>query len=127
MERSIPTGVEEIVIGMAHRGRVNVLVNFMGKAEGQVFADFDGKVIDNSGYAGDVKYHMGYSTDKETSSGKCHISLAFNPSHLEFVNPVVVGLTRAKQRVRGDMAERKKVIPILVHGDSVPVVAVGTE
>lgn len=111
-------GVEELVIGMAHRGRVNVLANFMGKPVGNILADFEGKVVDKSGYQGDVKYHLGHSCDKETPNGSCHVSLAFNPSHLEFVNPVVTGIVRAKQRRRDDMAERKKVIPVLIHGDA---------
>lgn len=118
VSRGTPLGVEELVIGMAHRGRVNVLANFMGKALELVFADFDGKVIDNSGYMGDVKYHLGYSADKETPNGTCHVSLAFNPSHLEFVNPVASGLARAKQRRREDTKERKKVVPVLIHGDA---------
>ncbi len=116
--RGTALGLEEIVIGMAHRGRVNVLANFMGKALELIFADFDGKVIDNSGYMGDVKYHLGYSTDKETPNGNCHVSLAFNPSHLEFVNPVACGIARAKQRRRTDTVERKKVVPICIHGDA---------
>lgn len=111
-------GIEEITIGMAHRGRVNVLANFMGKAVELIFADFEGRVIDNSGYAGDVKYHLGYSCDKETLDGPCHVSLAFNPSHLEFVNPVATGIARAKQRRRHDTIKRKKVIPVLIHGDA---------
>jgi 2-oxoglutarate dehydrogenase E1 component len=116
--RSAKLGVEEITIGMAHRGRVNVLTNFMGKAIELVFADFEGKIIDNSGYAGDVKYHMGYSNDKVTPNGNVHVSLAFNPSHLEFVNPVASGIARAKQRYRKDTGPRKKVIPVLIHGDA---------
>jgi 2-oxoglutarate dehydrogenase E1 component len=111
-------GVKEVVIGMAHRGRVNVLANFMGKAVETIFADFEGRMIDNSGYAGDVKYHLGYSTDKETANGPCHVSLAFNPSHLEFVNPVATGIARAKQRRRNDMVKRETVIPLLIHGDA---------
>ena len=118
VSRGTALGVEEIVIGMAHRGRVNVLANFMGKALELIFADFDGKVIDNSGLMGDVKYHLGYSTDKETPNGPCHVSLAFNPSHLEFVNPVACGIARAKQRRRNDTGERKKVIPVCIHGDA---------
>ena len=82
------------------------------------YSPFDGKVIDNSGYMGDVKYHLGYSTDKETPNGTCHVSLAFNPSHLEFVNPVACGIARAKQRRRTDTVERKKVVPICIHGDA---------
>jgi 2-oxoglutarate dehydrogenase E1 component len=111
-------GVEELVLGMAHRGRVNVLVNFMGKALPGIFAEFEGiRDENNSFFDGDVKYHLGFSTDKKTPSGNCHISLAFNPSHLEAVNPVVLGMVRAKQRRRDDTASRKKVIPILIHGD----------
>jgi 2-oxoglutarate dehydrogenase E1 component len=116
--RGSALGIEEITIGMAHRGRVNVLANFMGKALELIFADFEGRVIDNSGYAGDVKYHMGYSCDKTTPHGTCHVSLAFNPSHLEFVNPVASGIARAKQRKRKDTVQRKKVIPVLIHGDA---------
>ena len=110
-------GIQDFVLGMAHRGRINVLANFMGKGLDMIFADFDGTVIDKTGYDGDVKYHMGYSVDKETSHGKCHISLAFNPSHLESVTPVVCGMVRAKQRVRKDMETRSRVLPILIHGD----------
>ncbi len=113
-----PLGCEELVLGMAHRGRVNVLVNFMGKAMPAVFAEFEGiRDENNSFFDGDVKYHLGFSADKKTANGNCHISLAFNPSHLEAVNPVVLGMVRAKQRRRKDTASRKKVIPILIHGD----------
>jgi 2-oxoglutarate dehydrogenase E1 component len=111
-------GLEEMTLGMAHRGRVNVLANFMGKALELIFADFEGRVIDNSGYMGDVKYHLGYSCDKKTPNGECHVSLAFNPSHLEFVNPVASGIARAKQRARKDTVQRKKVLPVLIHGDA---------
>ncbi len=119
--KSTSLGNEEIVIGMAHRGRINVLANFMEKGLNLILADFDG--ISNSkeeiaGYDGDVKYHLGYSTNKNTLNGPCHISLAFNPSHLECVNPVVCGMTRAKQRTRKDAQDRKKVIPLLIHGDA---------
>jgi 2-oxoglutarate dehydrogenase E1 component len=113
-----PLGVEEIVIGMAHRGRLNVLVNFMGKAADVIFAEFEGIRDDNNSFFdGDVKYHLGYSSDKQTANGPCHISLAYNPSHLEAVDPVVCGMVRAKQRRRSDTQERKKVIPVLLHGD----------
>jgi 2-oxoglutarate dehydrogenase E1 component len=111
-------GVEEIVIGMAHRGRINVLANFMEKALDVIFSEFDGTAFTKNDFDGDVKYHLGYSTDKSTVNGPCHISLAFNPSHLEVVNPVVIGMARAKQRKRQDMQYRKKVIPILIHGDA---------
>ncbi len=110
--------VEEIVVGMAHRGRVNVLANYMDKALAVILAQFEGITADMPDYDGDVKYHMGYSTDKKTPHGDCHVSLAFNPSHLEAVNPVVCGMTRAKQRHRNDTGERKKVVPVQIHGDA---------
>ncbi len=111
-------GVEEIVIGMAHRGRINVLANFMDKALEIIFSEFDGTAFEHFDYDGDVKYHLGYSVDKNTPNGPCHISLAFNPSHLEAVDPVVLGMARAKQRRRQDTKDRKKVVPILIHGDA---------
>lgn len=111
-------GVEEFVIGMAHRGRLNVLVNYMDKAIEAMFAQFEGRIEDAEDFAGDVKYHLGYSADKETPHGLCHVSLAFNPSHLEAVNPVVCGMVRAKQRKRFDTEKREKVVPILIHGDA---------
>lgn len=113
--------VEEVVLGMAHRGRINVLANYMGKNVGQMFADFNGPTeleTPLEDYDGDVKYHLGYSSDRQTVNGPCHISLAFNPSHLEIVDPVVMGMARAKQRRRLDTKERKKVLPILIHGDA---------
>ncbi|MCB9026477.1 MAG: 2-oxoglutarate dehydrogenase E1 component [Bdellovibrionaceae bacterium] len=122
LERAVlsgtPLGVKELVIGMAHRGRVNVLANFMDKAVEVIFSEFEGNTIDSTEYDGDVKYHMGYSSDKQTPHGPCHISLAFNPSHLEAVNPVVCGMTRAKQRRNKDTEERKTVIAIQIHGDA---------
>ena len=116
--RGTAMGVEEVVIGMAHRGRINVLANFMEKALGIIFSEFDGTAFDHYDYDGDVKYHMGFSTNKQTAHGTCHVSLAFNPSHLEVVDPVVTGMARAKQRRRNDTKERKKVVPILIHGDA---------
>ena len=113
-----PLGVEELVIGMAHRGRINVLANFMDKAIDVIFSEFDGTAFEQFDFDGDVKYHLGYSTDKKTPNGNCHVSLAFNPSHLEVVNPVVLGMTRAKQRRRNDTMERKKVLPVQIHGDA---------
>lgn len=122
LEYVVQTGpvlrIEEMVIGMAHRGRVNVLANFMGKALGVILAEFDGIARGDSDYDGDVKYHLGYSCDKQTPAGPLHVSLAFNPSHLEVVDPVVLGMTRAKQRRRNDTVERKKVLPVLIHGDA---------
>lgn len=119
VSRGTSLGVEEIVVGMAHRGRLNVLANFMGKAVNSIFAEFDGVRDDeNSFFDGDVKYHLGFSNDRQTANGTCHLSLAFNPSHLEAVNPVVLGMVRAKQRRREDTSERKKVVPLLIHGDA---------
>jgi len=109
-------GVEEIVIGMAHRGRLNVLVNTLGKMPKDLFAEFEGKAAGDLP-AGDVKYHNGFSSDVTTPGGPVHLSLAFNPSHLEIVNPVVEGSVRARQERRGDH-KREKVLPILVHGDA---------
>ena len=114
--------VEEFMLGMAHRGRVNVLANFMGKALEYIFGDFNGPTelqepIED--YDGDVKYHLGYTAHKETTNGKTvQVNLAYNPSHLEAVNPVVLGMTRAAQRRRKDTATRKKVVPVLIHGDA---------
>ena len=110
------TGVEEIVIGMAHRGRLNVLVNTLGKMPKELFAEFEGKPGSDLP-AGDVKYHMGFSSDISTPGGPVHLSLAFNPSHLEIVNPVVEGSVRARQERRGDR-EGDEVLPVLVHGDA---------
>lgn len=109
-------GVEELIIGMAHRGRLNVLVNTLGKLPRDLFAEFEGKAAQQLA-SGDVKYHMGFSSDIPTPNGPMHVSLAFNPSHLEIVNPVVEGSVRARQTRRKD-AERKTVVPVLIHGDS---------
>ena len=113
---STEKGVQEIVIGMAHRGRLNVLVNTMGKAPQAIFDEFEGKV-DAKFPSGDVKYHMGFSSDVPTPHGPVHLSLAYNPSHLEITNPVIEGSVRARQDHRGDEG-RKQVLPILTHGDS---------
>jgi len=121
VERSAQLGAEEMVIGMAHRGRVNVLANIFGKKPEYIFADFLGPVETNfsfEDYDGDVKYHLGYSCDRQTSKGTYRMNLAFNPSHLEAVNPVVMGMSRAAQRKRLDTKTRKKVIPVLIHGDA---------
>jgi 2-oxoglutarate dehydrogenase E1 component len=110
------SGVQEIVVGMAHRGRLNVLINIMGKMPGDLFAEFEGKHAQGL-TDGDVKYHNGFSSDLSTRGGPVHLSLAFNPSHLEIVNPVVEGSVRARQERRGD-ATGKQVLPVLVHGDA---------
>jgi 2-oxoglutarate dehydrogenase E1 component len=109
-------GVQELVIGMAHRGRINVLVNTMGKMPAELFAEFEGKHHDDL-LAGDVKYHQGFSSNVMTPGGPMHVTLAFNPSHLEIVNPVVEGSVRARQHRRGDHTG-DQVLPVLIHGDA---------
>jgi 2-oxoglutarate dehydrogenase E1 component len=116
VQRAGAKGVQEIVIGMAHRGRLNVLVNTLGKMPKELFAEFEGKAASDLP-AGDVKYHNGFSSDVTTPGGPVHLSLAFNPSHLEIVNPVVEGSVRARQERRGDK-EGDTVLPVLVHGDA---------
>ncbi len=112
-------GVKEIVMGMAHRGRLNMLVNIFGKRPAVVFSEFEGRLpSEKDSGEGDVKYHMGFSSNVETRSGATvHLSLASNPSHLEAVNPVVEGVARAKQEMNRDTT-RSQVVPILVHGDA---------
>jgi 2-oxoglutarate dehydrogenase E1 component len=113
--------VEEVVIGMAHRGRLNVLVNIIGKMPEELFGEFEGKLSSDLNLddiqSGDVKYHLGYSSDIQTSGGPVHLTLAFNPSHLEIIDPVVEGSVRARQDRRDDKA-RDQVLPILLHGDA---------
>ena len=116
IQRAGSQGVQEIVIGMAHRGRLNVLVNILGKMPHDLFAEFEGKHADDLP-AGDVKYHQGFSSDVSTPGGPVHLSLAFNPSHLEIVNPVVEGSAKARMDRRGDK-EGKEVLPVQVHGDA---------
>ncbi|MCP5334334.1 MAG: 2-oxoglutarate dehydrogenase E1 component [Oceanospirillaceae bacterium] len=108
-------GAKEIVIGMAHRGRLNVLINTLGKAPADLFDEFDGKAKYSS--SGDVKYHQGFSSNVLTPGGEVHLALAFNPSHLEIVSPVVEGSVRARQDRRGDTTG-DLVVPVLMHGDS---------
>ena len=109
-------GVREAVIGMAHRGRLNVLVNILGKHPKALFGEFEGEIDVGVG-SGDVKYHLGFSSTVETPGGPVHLVLAFNPSHLEIINPVVEGSVRARQERRGD-SSRDQVLPILIHGDA---------
>ena len=116
IQRAGANGVQEIVLGMAHRGRLNVLVNVLGKMPADLFLEFEGKQP-NELPSGDVKYHNGFSSDISTPGGPVHLSLAFNPSHLEIVNPVVEGSVRARQRRRDDKTG-DQVLPILVHGDA---------
>ncbi len=119
LERCGKNGVDEIVMGMAHRGRLNVLANFLGKSFEYIFREFSENYIPDTIYGdGDVKYHLGFETMRRTSGGhEVGIRMAANPSHLEAVNAVVEGKARARQRIRGDL-ERKRVLPLLIHGDA---------
>lgn len=111
------TGVKEIVIGMAHRGRLNVLVNVLGKEPDQLFQEFEGKI--KTERTGDVKYHMGFSSDVRTEAGAVvHLALAFNPSHLEIIGPVVEGSARSRLRRQHDLDKKDKVVPVVIHGDA---------
>src|SRR6188768_1426516 len=116
IQRAGEKGVQEVVIGMAHRGRLNVLVNTMGKMPKDLFSEFDHSAPEELP-AGDVKYHQGFSSDVTTPGGPVHLSLAFNPSHLEIVNPVVEGSVRARMDRRAD-PKGLQVLPVLVHGDA---------
>jgi 2-oxoglutarate dehydrogenase E1 component len=119
IQRAGGNGVAELVIGMAHRGRINVLVNTMGKPPHRLFAEFEGRHEGprDPAHSGDVKYHMGLSADVPTPGGPLHLALGFNPSHLEIVDPVIAGSVRARQ-LRRDDTERKQVVPVLIHGDA---------
>ena len=116
LQRAGEQGVKETVIGMAHRGRLNVLVNTLGKLPKDLFAEFEG-IHHEHLTSGDVKYHQGFSSDIGTPGGTMHVTLAFNPSHLEIVNPVVEGSVRARQHRRKDH-QGKQVLPVLLHGDA---------
>ena len=111
------SGAKELVLGMSHRGRLNVLINVMGKKPSLLFTEFDENFEQDDAHTGDVKYHLGFSSNILTSGGQVHVSLGSNPSHLEAVNPVVLGSVRARQDRRQDK-ENNKVIPILMHGDA---------
>ncbi|MGN7917144.1 2-oxoglutarate dehydrogenase E1 component [Lysobacter sp. 22409] len=118
IRRAGEQGVQDVVIGMAHRGRLNVLVNTLGKPPRKLFDEFEGKFDhDEHAHTGDVKYHMGFSADVATPGGPVHLALAFNPSHLEIVNPVVAGSVRSRQTRRGENG-RAQVLPVLLHGDA---------
>ena len=116
LQRAGGHGIVETVIAMAHRGRLNVLVNILGKQPDELFDEFEGKVSPAQG-SGDVKYHQGFSTNVVTPGGEMHVALAFNPSHLEIVNPVAEGSVRARQDRRLDYKHRK-VMPVVIHGDA---------
>ncbi len=109
-------GIRETVLGMAHRGRLNVLINILGKSPAMLFKEFDG-LIDMGDRTGDVKYHLGFSSDMNTPGGPIHVAMAFNPSHLEIVDPVVEGSVRARQDRRNDR-NGSQVLPVLIHGDA---------
>jgi len=115
--RAGEAGTKEVVVGMAHRGRLNLLVNVLGKKPSELFDEFAGKHSDELNGSGDVKYHQGFSSDFETPGGNVHLALAFNPSHLEIVNPVVMGSVRARLDRRG-CEDGLQVLPITIHGDS---------
>jgi len=116
IEEAGSQGAKEVVIGMAHRGRLNVLVNNLGKVPADLFSEFEGKKAAELA-SGDVKYHQGFSSDIQTAGGTVHLTLAFNPSHLEIVDPVVEGSVRARQHRRGDFTGGQ-VLPLLIHGDA---------
>jgi 2-oxoglutarate dehydrogenase E1 component len=116
IQKAGAAGVQEMVIGMAHRGRLNVLVNTLGKMPADLFSEFEGKHAQELA-TGDVKYHQGFSSDVVTPGGPMHLTLAFNPSHLEAVDPVVEGSVRARQHRRGD-EKGDQVLPVLIHGDA---------
>ena len=116
IQRAGAVGCKEVVIGMPHRGRLNLLVNIMGKNPAELFGEFEGKSLHKKG-SGDVKYHQGFSSNVMTPGGEVHLALAFNPSHLEIVGPVVEGSVRARQVRRKDIGG-DDVLPIIVHGDA---------
>jgi 2-oxoglutarate dehydrogenase E1 component len=120
IKRGGALGVQEIVLGMAHRGRLNVLSHVMGKPHRAIFNEFKGGSLtpDDVEGSGDVKYHLGASADRDFDDNRVHLSLTANPSHLEIVDPVVLGKVRAKQDQLHDVVERKKVLPLLIHGDA---------
>ncbi|SEI95886.1 2-oxoglutarate dehydrogenase E1 component [Pseudomonas linyingensis] len=116
IQRSGSYGAKEVVIGMAHRGRLNLLVNALGKNPRDLFDEFEGKKVDGLS-SGDVKYHQGFSSNVMTPGGEVHLAMSFNPSHLEIVSPVVEGSVRARQDRRGDVTG-EKVVPVSIHGDA---------
>ncbi len=118
IQRAGRSGMDEIVLGMAHRGRINVLTNILGKPPREIFDEFEGRVnLETLERSGDVKYHLGFSTDIDTPGGPVHLALGFNPSHLEIISPVIEGSVRARQQRRRDR-HGERVLPVLVHGDS---------
>lgn len=118
IQRAGSNGSKEIIMGMAHRGRLNVLANIMGKSLSDIFSEFEGSQLEETAQGqGDVKYHMGFSSDVRTAGGTVHLSLGFNPSHLEIISPVVLGSVRARQCRRKDK-QKTEVMSVLIHGDA---------
>ncbi len=117
IQRGETHGMKEVTIGMAHRGRLNVLINIVGKTAAELFEEFEGKAGKDFNGSGDVKYHQGFSSDLRAGNGMVHVYLSFNPSHLEIVGPVVEGSVRARQERSGD-EEGRRVVPVLIHGDA---------
>ena len=118
LQKAAEIGVEEVVLGMAHRGRLNVLTNLFGKPASEIFSEFEGKQFDEADFDGDVKYHLGYTAERELDNGKkLKLNIATNPSHLEAVDPIVAGISRAKSR-SSYPEDPSKVLPIMIHGDA---------
>lgn len=118
LQKAAEIGVEEVVLGMAHRGRLNVLTNLFGKPASEIFSEFEGKQFDEADFDGDVKYHLGYTAERELDNGKkLKLNIAPNPSHLEAVDPIVAGISRAKSR-SSYPEDPSKVLPIMIHGDA---------
>ena len=118
LQKAAEIGVEEVVLGMAHRGRLNVLTNLFGKPASEIFSEFEGKQFEEADFDGDVKYHLGYTAERELDNGKkLKLNIATNPSHLEAVDPIVAGISRAKSR-SSYPEDPSKVLPIMIHGDA---------
>ncbi len=122
LEKGTSMGMKNLTIGMPHRGRINVLVNILGQNPQAIFSEFDGGkqslTFKEGDWTGDVKHHVGFSSQRQTKSGPCSLYLAYNPSHLEAIGPVVCGVSRALQRKNKDTQQRKSVLPVLIHGDA---------
>lgn len=120
LKKGTSLGIKEMTVGMAHRGRINMLVQFMKQNIELIFSQFheNSNLFEEEDFTGDVKYHLGFSSQRETPQGSCLLHLGYNPSHLEAINPVICGITRALQRKHGDTKRRKTVLPVLIHGDA---------
>ena len=122
LERGSTMGMQDLIIGMSHRGRINVLINILGQNPQALFSEFEpstsGRVFDKKSYTQDVKYHLGFSSQRKTKQGICSLYLGYNPSHLESIGPVICGVSRAIQRKNKDTLMRKSALPVLIHGDA---------